>query len=440
MLLVRSPFAQDVVTVEPGDDLQAAVDRVAAGGELRLGAGQYRIAEPTRITTPGITLKALPPASARLVASNDFSGGPLVHVSVPNVTISGITFDGQFIRNVRGVRGVRNKDNPEDGAIGLVVENCELTRLTRHAVDIDGHRSIVRGTRIHKILWNEHGERRDAHGVVTTFAKGLRIENVDISQCSGDAFQAERGSWDDLRITDSHLWDSPLEEDMAGFSKGTYVSENAIDTKHRYSDRGHIAIVNCRIHGFRSKLINNTSALNLKENVDAVIDSCDVYNSQIGFRLRGRGKGMSMFPLLMNCVVRNNGIAFRLENKLRKFRMFHCTMFQNRSALAWGPSRKTWSRSYYDWDPSQWSNVNNLWIGVRKLPEIASSSRLGAVNNVRLTREAVADDLSPRHGGSAVETPPVVESWYEPTGRVLKDKAGRKRKKPSTVGAYEAVN
>lgn len=438
-VFVNSLIAKELVIVNPGDDLKKKVQKVSSGGEVRISAGIYRISETIYINKPGVTIRAKNRDTVRLVVSETFKEGPVIHVSAPKVTIDGIIIDGQFVKGVRGIRGSIDNDhaNEEGGSAYLTIQNCELTGLTKHAIDIDGNHSVVRNTSIHKILRLSKGKRVDAHGIVTTHAKNLVIDNVDIRQCTGDAVQAERGTWDNLRIINSHLWDSPLEADMGGYKKGTYVSENAVDTKHNYKSRGRLAIINCNIHGFRSKLINNTSALNLKERVDVIVDSCEVYDSIIGLRLRGKSKGMEMFPLIMNTVVHNNKFAFRLENKLRKFRMFHCTIYENKNSLKWAPRRKVWSSSYYKWDSSEWLNINNLWIGEKKLPEISESLDLGAYNNLNLSKGQVDKKLLPLTPASAVVVPSIVYTWYEPSGRIIKDKKGIERKNPSTIGAYE---
>ena len=428
---------QRTVIVKPGDDLASVIQELNSGCIVRFMPGNYYLNDPLRITIPQTTLTSDLPQSAFLMPAKTFSGGALLHITAPDVTINNLVFDGQFLDGVRGLRGAANRESPERAANRLVVDNCRFTRLTRHAIDIDGDDSIVRKTSVNKILWNLNGERKDAHGIVTKHARSLRIENVDIHQCSGDAFQADRGSWNDVWIVGSHLWDSPLEADSAGFRKGTLVSENAIDTKHRFKDRGRLAVVGCRINGFRSNLINNVSALNLKENVDVVVDGCEVYDSNIAFRLRGRSKGMAMRSALINCVVRNNDTAYRIEDKLQNFRMFFCTMMDNQAAVEWAPDYKTWFRSYYDWQPQGWSNVNNLWIGRFRLPEISSSKELGAANNRTMNRRSISSEFIPMKGITAVDEPPLMDTWYEPSGRVVRDQKGKTRKKPSTVGAFE---
>ena len=177
----------------------------------------------------------------------------------------------------------------------------------------------------------------------------------------------------------------------------------------------------------------------MKEGVDAVVDGCLVYDSEIALRLRGKSKGMRMFPTVMNCLLGGNTIAFRLENGLQKFRMFHCTVYGNQMNVVWAPSRRTWSRDYFEWDHSGWANVNNLWGGLPRLPEISSSKGLGAHGNRLLTTGDVDEWLVPKKAILVPEAPAMVDRWYEPTGRVSKDKHGAQRKGQTMIGAQETA-
>jgi hypothetical protein len=307
--------------------------------------------------------------------------------------------------------------------------------FAHHAIDIDGDDAIVRKCFIHDNLWNENGVRHDVHGVVTTNAQRLTIEQCTIHNCSGDCVQGERGNWDMLRIVNCELTNAPLPRDLGGFQRGTYPGENAFDSKHISGSRGRVAVVNCRMHGFRTKLRVYTSAIVLKENVDAVIDSCDFYDSTIALRLRGFSRGMAMWPVVMNCVIRGNDVAFRLEDRLQKFRLLHCTIYDNRQQTIWAPgSGRPWRGN---WDNSEWALINNLWIDPASVPEIATREDFGAAGNLVMARSDVDSRLVPLDPVQGGPVPPVVDKWYEPTGLVVRDKRGVKRKTPGHVGAFE---
>ncbi len=427
------------VVVHPGDDLQAAVDAVAPGGTVVLQPGRYLLEQTLHLTRPGITLKATPPRAARLVSSPQFAKHPkthrgqLIQIDAPQVTLQGLVLQGHFVPLVKGINASDTKD-AESASHGLVIDNCEVFHFAHHAIDIDGDDAVVRNCSIYENLWTENGVRHDAHGVVTTNALRLTIDNCIISNCSGDCVQGERGAWDQLTIKNCDLSNSPLARDVGGFKQGTYPGENAFDSKHIWGSRGRVTIFNCRLHGFRTRTRVYTSAVVLKENVDAVIDSCDIYDSTIGLRLRGFSQGMAMWPVVMNCVIGGNDLAFRLEDRLQKFRLLHCTIYNNKRQTVWAPGGGPWRGN---WDNSQWALVNNLWIAPETVPEIATRADLGAVGNLVVPRSAVDDRLVPRQTLPGSELPPVVDRWYEPTGRVLSDRRGASRSTPAQVGAFE---
>ncbi|MEO2035156.1 MAG: right-handed parallel beta-helix repeat-containing protein [Planctomycetaceae bacterium] len=426
------------IVVRPGDDVQAAIDAVADAGTVVLEDGQYEVLKPIRITRPGVTLTAANPRAARLVVSNEFVGNPktnkgtLIRVDSANVTIRDLVLDGQFIVLQKAIEAT-DTDDEESQSHGLVVDNCEIFHFTHHAIDIDGDDATVRECLIYENLLFENGARQDVHGVVTTNAQRLTVENCTIRNCSGDCVQGERGIWDMLTIVDCELSGGALPTDLGGFKKGDYASENAFDSKHRSQSRGRVAIRNCTMHGFRTDFRDYMAAVVLKENVDAVIDSCEISDSSIALRLRGLGKGV-MRPVVMNCMIRGNDLAFRLEDQLQKFRLLHCTIVDNEKQTVWAPGKRRWKDK---WDNSEWALVNNLWVAPETVPELATAQELGAAGNAVVERSEVDDRLVPLHPLPGIDVPPVVDEWYESTGRVVQDKDGTARLSPSTVGAFE---
>ena len=425
--------------LEPGDDLQQAVDQMAEGGEIILADGVYEQATMLHITKAGITLRAENSRAATILAAKNFQVNPksnkgrMIRVDSPDVTLKGLTLKGQFQPLVKAVEAA-DRDEEENVAHRLLIDDCEVFHFSHHAIDIDSDDSIVRDCSIYENLFGSNDERHDAHGVVTTNAQRLLIEGCEIYSCSGDCIQGERGIWSDLRIERCHLYDQPLAEPLGGFDQGTFVSENAFDSKRIWGGRNRVALVDCNIHGFRSKLIRNTAALNLKEGIDVVVDRCEVYDSEIAFRLRGHSKGMKMWPVVMNCVVRGNDFAFRLEDRLQKFRLLHCTMIDNKEPTKWAPGGGPWKGN---WDNSEWVIANNLWIEPSREPEIATDSKLGASNNKFVKRAQVDDALVPRTAMPGAPAPAVVYTWYVESGRVEKDKQGKMRAAEPTVGALE---
>ncbi|NIL95844.1 MAG: hypothetical protein GTO53_02755, partial [Planctomycetales bacterium] len=218
------------VVVGPGDDLQEAVDAVASGGTVVLEDGVYPVSQTLRITKPGITLAAANPRAARLEASKTFAKNPktnkgqLIRVESPQVTIRGLALDGQFVTLLKGI-DASDVDDEESASDGLLVDSCEVFHFAHHAIDIDGDDAVVRNCLIYENLWAENNVRHDVHGIVTTNAQRLTIENCTISNCSGDCVQGERGIWDNLTIRNCDLSNSPLPRDLGGLKKGTYPGE-----------------------------------------------------------------------------------------------------------------------------------------------------------------------------------------------------------------------
>ena len=427
------------VVVRPGDDLQKALDAVAESGTIVLQDGDYQLTRPLQITRPGVTLKAAHPRAARLVAAEKFAKHPktnkgaMIRVDSPNVTLSGLVLDGRFVTLLKAI-DASDTDDQESLAHGLIVDDCEVFHFAHHAIDIDADDAVVRNCLIYEILWDEFGVRHDAHGIVTTNGQRLTIDSCTIRNCSGDCIQGERGVWDNLIIINCDLSDGPLPRDLGGFKQGTVPGENAFDSKHAIGSRGRVAIVSCKLHGFRTRLRVYTAAVVLKENVDAVIDSCDIYDSTIALRLRGVSHGMPMRPVVMNTIIHGNDLAFRLEDQLEKFRLLHCTIFDNKQQTVWAPGGVPWKGI---WDNSGWALQNNLWIEPSLVPELATDKSLGAKGNLVVARNQVNDQFVPLDPAPGIELAPVVDQWYEATGRVVRDKSGKMRTSPPTTGALE---
>lgn len=420
----------DVVFVEPGMNLREVIEQASPGASIVLMAGNFWASAPIEVRQDGVSLSSAMPGTVTIALAEDFQGDTMFRVTANDVRFQGLKLDGHF--RTAPVKAIEAEIPDGEGATRpdrIQITHCEVTRFTHHALDVDGDDSVIDSCRIGQILWKDRtGVRQDAHGIVSTDARRLVIRNCDIGQCSGDAIQVEHGDWDEIRIVDCRLWDRPLEHEMGGFEFGTYVSENAIDTKHRSHSPGRLAIVNCTMSGFQSSLISNSAALNLKENVDVVIDGCEVLNCEIGFRVRGRSKGMNMSGTVMNSVIRNNRIAFRFEDGLQDFRMLHCTLLENPVVDIWEPRA---------WTPSSWVVANNLFIGDGVRPEFASPTESRARGNLMLSRHEVSDALIPISAPDVLLPEPCVPHWYEPTGFVSRDYHGHTRPTSTTVGAIQ---
>lgn len=81
-----APVSAQEIDVQPGQSVQAAVDRAQTGDVVRLAPGRH--AGPVRTVRPGVTIEG--PASAVLT-----SAGHVVDIDHDNTTLRGFTIDGQ---------------------------------------------------------------------------------------------------------------------------------------------------------------------------------------------------------------------------------------------------------------------------------------------------------------------------------------------------------
>jgi len=424
----RSPV-QELHVSTTGDDgaagtaeqplltLPRALKLVKDSGRVVLHAGTYVISRRLDLQTNGISISAAPGETVLLEPEGSIRS--VFHVSVPDVSIEGLTIDGKFVESTGAVRALQS-------AKKLKLRNCEIRNFTRHMVDIDGDDSLVEGCHIHHGLWVHNGERTDAHGIVTEHCRRLRIDNCQIDHVSGDTFQAGRGDWQDIVIADCHFWDGPLEQAMAGFPAGIHVAENAIDTKlDTKVERGRLTLKNCRFHGFRSTLIKNTAALNLKENADVVVDSCVVSDSEVGFRLRGTNHG-GVWVTVVNCTIRDCDVGIRHEDNLENLRLVHNTMLACRTLFVRAPSRSRIGQG--------WVIANNLLLDISRFPDEVRSANNQAVSAKLLDAESLRPPRVDRLLGRPV--PNAVPRWYGEG--VTLDQAGEPRSaERPTMGAFE---
>ncbi len=397
------------------------IDRLESGLTVIFLPGEYPVAQDTTVKRSHVTFTALDPGTAILNMVGFFK------VIAQNVTFSDLVLNGNFVGG-RAIQGVGYGASDY-----LTIDNCEVKNFTRHAIDVDGDYSQVKNSHIHHILWYENGQRYDAHGIVTKSGQHITIENCEIHHVSGDSFQADRGSWEDILIKDCHFWDGPLSEDMAGFLAGEIAGENAVDTKRGWRERSKVTVLRSNFHGFRSSYISNAAVLNLKEAVEVVVDSCSIWDSHIAFRLRGDSSYsyLKMQPTIINSVIFDNDIMMRHEDNLYFCKFLHNTIHNNTTLYVRAPNSTDWGEN--------WATVNNLFIETDVLAEEASNPDKGGVNNLTPGLDEVDANLVPYVGSNAVEITGQVPDWYEATGRVVLDKNGMDRYPVSAVGAYEVL-
>jgi hypothetical protein len=434
-LVASAPAAAQELHVSPsGDDgnngaesaplrtLATAVKQLKENGVVVLHEGTYPISAPIELATKGTTIRGAEKRSV-VLARGDYPG-TVFTVSAEGVTIEGLVLDGAFVTKSRAIKGKKSAGR-------LTVRNCEIRRFTDHAVDLDGDDCRVEDCHIHhNLLWNAAKRTPDdAHGIVTMYSQRLVIKNCTIDHVSGDCFQGDRGGWQDVTIEGCDFSNGALEEDMAGFKKGASPGEDGIDTKVAAGqERARLIVRRTKFHDFHSSFIATPAALNLKENVDAVVDGCDISDSAVALRLRGTGRGV-MWPTVINCTIHDCSVAVRYEDNLQKLRFAHNTLASCRKLFEPAPAKTPYGQG--------WIVTNNLFIGLSRFPREVGSGKnatLPMSEVDKATLRPTTANLKPLEG-KPMEG--LVPKWYAP--RVEFDHTGRERSKETpTIGAYEA--
>ena len=180
--------------------------------------------------------------------------------------------------------------------------------------------------------------------------------------------------------------------------------ENAIDTKVGTGlPRPSLTIRDSEFFGFSGGLIANMAALNLKENVDAIVDRVTIHGSEIAFRVRGPAN-----VRVQNAVVHSTTVAVRYEDNIQGLRIWNST-FGNGIARAFVPAAA--SASVLD--------VRNLLVVAATLPAEASGPSNLAVSSSAFVN-AAGHDYQLTAGSPAVDR-------GVPIGDVTTDRRGTAR-------------
>lgn len=404
----------------PLKSLPAALKRLTTGGSIIVRGGRYPLAARLEIGVKRVTIRSREMESV-IIEHGDYRGG-MFTVTAEEVTIQGLTLDGRFVADSRAIVG-------KNSARKLMIKDCEVKNFTNHALDLDGDDCRIEGCHIHHILWWDKARdaREDAHGIVTTNAKQLFIKSCRVHHVSGDCFQGERGQWTAVTIDGCDFANGVLEEDMAGFKKGVSPGEDGIDTKHvPEGEHARLVVRRTRFHDFRSSFIDTPAALNLKENVEVVVDGCDLADAVVALRLRGTGRG-EMWPAVVNCTIRNCDVGVRYEDGLQNFRFAHNTIAECRAFFLRAPNKSEWGRG--------WVVANNLLVDIPRFPE-----EVGTANNGSIARNLLdPETLRPVENAKFPTGKPATRALPEWYGVAIEsDLAGKTRSKDSpTMGALE---
>ena len=307
----------------PLGTIQAALARANPGDSISIAPGRY--AESLVTVRAGaadapITLRATSDdaTDAPLVTS----AGRVLTIQHAHVHIDGLAFDGQY--------GADDAVKIGGGAEGLRLRRVEVSRSGRDCIDLASPGDVlIEDSLVHHCL-NATGGRTDAHGIVAGAVHGLTIRRTIIHTFSGDAVQLDPDraapGWDDVTVEGCQFWLAPLSQPENGFPAGTIPGENAIDTKtFQAAGRSRLVVRDSVFSGFRTTLIANAAALNLKEHIDAIVDRVTVRDSLIGFRLRGPAETGARVRI-SNAVVHDVATAFRYEDDIQQLRIWHSTL------------------------------------------------------------------------------------------------------------------
>lgn len=316
--LPAAAFAADLFVGGPGDSYASVSAALAAAGDgdvVIVRAGTYE--ETLETSAAGVTLRG--EAGAVLTAE-----GRVLRIRHPRFTLEEIVVDGQY--------GAQDAVVIDDAADDTTLRRVEIRRSGRDCVDIRAPQGVrIEASQIHHCLWSRAADcadpscRDDAHGIVLSRARDVRVLDTEIHTFSGDAIQAngrdtEAPVWTDLHIEGCTFWLGPLETAEGGFAAGVVPGENALDTKtsDTVAEPAQVTIVDTVAFGFGGGLIGNMAAYNLKENVAVTLDGVDVRDSEIAFRLRGatgsrpRGAVVTVY----DAVVHDVATAVRYEDAI----------------------------------------------------------------------------------------------------------------------------
>jgi len=313
---------------EPFETIPKAISMITTGGEIILKEGTYTPSKKILISSKNpsednrIIIRGVNKDSVTVKRA-----GTVFITYSPYITIQDLTLDGDWgNEDILKIGG---------GSDYFKLDNVEVMNTRRDAVDMSSITGVrINNCKIHDAIWVDGDVRRDAHGIVTGGVHDFKVTSTEIYYVSGDALQFQYGGWDNVTVEDCTLWNGPLPTARGGAPAGVYPGENAIDTKHYTSNpRGRIYINNVTAYGWKSDYITNAAAFNMKHHIEATFDGVTVYDSDIGFRLRGPGSKGGAIVTLKNAVLYDNQRPIRYEDDIIDLHIYNVTFGTGNASL-----------------------------------------------------------------------------------------------------------
>ena len=212
LILVVHQLSALNLSLNPGDNVQTAIDQVATsgGGIVTLKAGTYTITTTLKIKS-NVTLQGEPNFVTILKCTNDInmieasdSKGGLKNITIQNITILGVqtvnsggiqitssTTDNENIKllNVRCYEtgwGVHIK-----GCIGLIIEDCDFSRNGALTKEGFAHNCYIRRVTNGYVRRSKFNNSISANGINISYS-----ENINVTDCQmiGNYFRGVRSA------------------------------------------------------------------------------------------------------------------------------------------------------------------------------------------------------------------------------------------------------
>ncbi|HET6585251.1 MAG TPA: choice-of-anchor Q domain-containing protein [Nannocystaceae bacterium] len=268
----------------PFSDIQAGLDLAMPGDVVHVAPGMYPAITTVRAGMEDARISVVADSRRTAIVSGPGTGLQYAH---DYHTFEGLVFDGGYLDEDLIVG---------DGGNHIEFIDVEVRRASNDCFDLRNSTDItIEGSFIHHCISvdPDTGEVDDSHGITGDSVFDLTVRNTEIAMASGDSVQLSppREPWGNLLIEGCTLWTMPNDDPDAPAPMDAPLGENAFDSKVGADLDGNganprVVIRDVVAYGFVG-FIGNQTAFNLKEDVDATVDRVTIYESELGFRLRG---------------------------------------------------------------------------------------------------------------------------------------------------------